>query len=307
MADFRRESLHQAQVVTLTAFDQNDKLALEPMRQQTERLFEGGVRVFIPCAGSSEFHAMDNEEIVASIEMTRQVVGDEAHIICPVGLQLKNAIDLGQRALTAGADGVLVMPLGHPYQSDSGARDYYTTLLDELACPSIIYKKTPIPSNNLLLELASHPHLVGIKYSLTDISGYQNVVAADEGRLDWFCGLAERYAPFYALAGAPGYTSGAGNICPRVTVAMHAALARSDWEEALRLQQIIMPIETYRARADNSYNISFLKHAIKSLGFDFGAPRPPYRQLTKEEMLEIDEMIAPIVAAEEELAATVVS
>ena len=56
-----------------------------------------------------------------------------------------------------------------------------------------------------------------------------------------------------------------------------------------------------------AYNISFLKHAIKSLGFDFGDPRPPYRQLTKEEMLEIDEMIAPIVAAEEELAATVVS
>ena len=32
--------------------------------------------------------------------------------------------------------------------------------------------------------------------TLTDISGFQKVMAADRGRLDLFCGLAERYAPF---------------------------------------------------------------------------------------------------------------
>ena len=307
MAEFSRESLHHAQVVPLTAFDQQGELALDPMRQQTQRLLDAGVRVFIPCAGSSEFHTMTASEIVAAIQMTREVVGDKARVICPVGLQLRYAIDLGKQALTAGADGVLVMPLGFPYLSDTGASDYYTALLDELQCPSIIYKKAPIPSDDLLLQLADHPHLIGIKYSVNDISNFQNVVARDRNRLDWFCGSAERYAPFFALAGSPGYTSGAGNICPRVTVGMHAALARGDWPEALRLQQIIMPIETYRARADNSYNVSFLKHAVTSLGFDFGSPRPPYRRLTDIEKREIDSIVAPILAAEEELASATVA
>ena len=83
---------------------------------------------------------------------------------------------------------------------------------------------------------------------------------------------------------------------------MHAALARGDWSEALRLQSILLPIESYRARADNSYNVSFLKHAITSLGLDFGDPRPPYRRLTTAEKHEIDSIVAPILAAEEELA-----
>lgn len=304
MGVFARESLHHVQVVPLTAFDSHGKIALDPMRQQTERLRDAGVRVFIPCAGSSEFHTMLADEIVAAIQMTREVVGTDAKVICPVGLQLQYAVDLGQKALAAGADGVLIMPLGFPYLSDEGARDYYKTLLAELACPSIIYKKAPIPTDQLLLELADHPHLVGIKYSINDISNFQNVVIEDGGRLDWFCGSAERYAPFFSLAGSPGYTSGAGNICPRLTLAMHAALARSDWPEALRLQQIMMPIETYRAREDNSYNVSFLKHAITQVGFDFGDPRPPYRQLTDAEKREIDIIVAPILAAEEELAAT---
>lgn len=307
MAAFSRESLHHAQVVPLTAFDQQGEIALGPMRQQTQRLLEAGVRVFIPCAGSSEFHTMVASEIVAAIRMTREVVGDNARVICPVGLQLKYAIDLGQQAVEAGADGILVMPLGFPYLSDTGACDYYTTLLDELKCPSIIYKKAPIPSDDLLLQMADHPHLVGIKYSVNDISNFQNVVARDQNRLDWFCGSAERYAPFFSLAGSPGYTSGAGNICPRVTVAMHTALAAGDWPEALRLQQIIMPIESYRARADNSYNVSFLKHAVTHLGFDFGSPRPPYRRLTEAEKHEIDAIAAPILAAEEELASAAIA
>ncbi len=302
MAGFSRESLHHVQLVPITAFSQNGEIALDPMRQQTQRLLDSGVRVFIPCAGSSEFHTLMTSEIVAAIKMTREVVGEQARVLCPVGLQLCNAIELGQQALAAGADGVLVMPLGFPYLSDTGAKDYYTQLLGELGCPSIIYKKAAIPSDELLLELADHPQLVGVKYSVNEISIFQNVVARDQNRLDWFCGSAERYAPFFALAGSPGYTSGAGNICPRVTVAMHAALARGDWSEALRLQSILLPIESYRARADNSYNVSFLKHAITSLGLDFGDPRPPYRRLTTAEKHEIDSIVAPILAAEEELA-----
>ena len=80
---------------------------------------------------------------------------------------------------------------------------------------------------------------------------------------------------------------------------MHKAQERADWDEALRLQKIILPIEHYRAKDDSSYNVSFLKYAIKHLNLDFGDPRPPYRQLTSVEKQEIDEMIAQILAAED--------
>jgi 4-hydroxy-tetrahydrodipicolinate synthase len=222
-------------------------------------------------------------------------------IIAPVGFQPAYAIRIGHTALDAGASAVLIMPLAFPYLSDTDAKDYYLTLLDQLKCPTLIYKKDDVPSNDLLLELAEHPHLIGVKYAVNDVSAFRAVVERDGGRIDWFCGSAERYAPFFALAGAPGYTSGAGNLCPRLTLAMQAALARADWPEAMRLQKIILPIEDYRARAASSYNVSFLKYAVTHTGLDFGAPRPPYRQLTPDERHEIDELLPPILAAEAQL------
>lgn len=83
---------------------------------------------------------------------------------------------------------------------------------------------------------------------------------------------------------------------------MHAALKAGDYPEALRLQRILLPIETYRARSGNSYNVSMLKHAIRATGLDFGLPRPPQRQVTQAEAQEIDQLIRPILAAERELA-----
>ena len=65
---------------------------------------------------------------------------------------------------------------------------------------------------------------------------------ADAGRIDWLCGSAERFAPFYMLVGASGYTTGAGNLAPHVTLAMHAALMVGEHDEALRLQEVLLPM-----------------------------------------------------------------
>jgi 4-hydroxy-tetrahydrodipicolinate synthase len=296
-----REAYRTVQLVPLTAFDNLGELDLEPMRRQTKRLYDAGIRVFIPCAGSSEFHSLSNEEIIAAIEMTRSVVGADAKVVVPVGLQLRSAIQLGRRAVAAGADAMLVMPLSFPYISDVGARDYYRQLFDHVGCPAIIYKKDAVPSNELLLELAAHPLVLGVKYSMSDVTEFQQLLARDEGRLEWFCGHAERYAPFFMLAGASGYTSGAGNLCPRITLAMHRALQQGDYQAAFRWQKYLWPIEAYRARSNNSYNVTFLKYAMRYAGLEFGPPRPPYRQLTETERNEIDQFVPALLAAESEL------
>jgi 4-hydroxy-tetrahydrodipicolinate synthase len=298
MSGFDRSRLRTVQLVPLTAYDENGKLALGPMGKLTSRLVESGVSCFIPCAGSAEFNCLSIDEIVAAIRMTREVAGKQALIMVPVGGRLEEAEELGRRGLDAGADAVLVMPLTFPYVSDEGARDYYRTLMRWLDAPTLVYKKASCPSDALLLSLADEPRMMGVKYAMNDIDAICRVIERDGGRLEWICGNAERFAPFFMLAGATGYTSGAGNLCPRLTLAMHAALAKGDYAEAMRLQQVLRPIEDFRARADNSYNISFLKYALRATGLDFGPPRPPNRRLTTAEMKEIDELLPPILAAE---------
>jgi len=170
----------------------------------------------------------------------------------------------------------------NPIVKRSGMRDYFQALMDALPLPFLAYKKGPSPSDELLGELGRTGRLVGVKYAVNEVDGVTRFIEMHRGKLGIYCGTAERFAPFFHLAGATGYTSGAGNICPRLTLAMHRALAGGDYAEAMRLLRIIRPIEDYRARAGDSYNISMLKTAMRLSGRDFGPPRPPRRRLSPD-------------------------
>jgi len=196
----------------------------------------------------------------------------------------------------------MFMPFAHPYLSDDGAKRYYEEVIDRANCHTLIYKKAGVPSNELLLKLAKKNHVVGVKYAWNQMHEFRSTVMADSHDIEWLCGSAERFAPYYMLAGSHGYTTGLGNVCPKLTLAMHAAFAAGDYTEGMHLQQIIVPIEDYRARNGDSYNISMLKHAMKSVDLDFGPPRAPQRELTSDERNEIDDLLKPIMAAEESIA-----
>ena len=300
---FDPDVLRTVHLVPVTAYDASGKIDADFQAEHIAHVYASGMRVFLPAAGTSEFHSLSADEVVDLVRITRQACGPDAAVFAPVGLQIGHALDIAERSLEAGATGVMFMPFSHPYLSDSGARDYYFQVIERAACPTLIYKKALLPSNELLLELADHPHVVGVKYAENDMHAFRKIVLADGGRVEWLCGSAERFAPFFMLAGATGYTTGAGNLCPHLTLAMHAAFAAGEYAEGMRLQQILLPIEDYRARAADSYNVSMLKHAMTLLGKDFGPPRPPQRRLTAAESQEIHSLMQPILAAEAEMQA----
>src|SRR5262249_58240217 len=113
-----------------------------------------------------------------------------------------------------------------------------------------------------------------------------------------YCGTAERFAPFFHLAGAKGFTSGAGNLCPRLALALHKALVEGRYSEAMECLRILRPIEDYRARAGDSFNISMLKAALRLTGRDFGPARPPQRRVTAPGGAGIPAPIEPLLVAQ---------
>ncbi|MGH7128464.1 MAG: dihydrodipicolinate synthase family protein, partial [Planctomycetaceae bacterium] len=303
---FDRERLRTVHLVPLTAYDPSGRLNRELQAEHVARMSAAGMRVVLPAAGTSEFHSLSADEIVEIVRVTREASGPEALVFAPVGLQVGHAIDVGVRSVDAGADGIMFMPFSHPYLSEEGARDYYRAVIESVQAPALIYKKSGTPSNELLLEMADDPRVVGVKYAWNEMHEFRKAVLADSRRpasrqIEWLCGSAERFAPYYMLAGSPGYTTGAGNVCPHLTLAMHAAFTAGEYGEGMRLQEIILPIEDYRARKADSYNIGMLKHAMTVLGQDFGPPRPPQRRLTDAERREIEGLLGPILEAEEQM------
>jgi len=305
--NFDLESLRTVHLVPLTAYSPDGSLNLDLQGTHTARMYAAGIRCFLPAAGTSEFHSLTADEIVDLVRITRDASGPDAVVFAPVGLQVGFAVNVARRSLEAGATGMMFMPFSHPYLSDKGAKDYYETVINAAPCPTLIYKKAPLPSHALLLELARNPHVVGIKHADNAMHDFRNAVLSDAEQIEWLCGSAERFAPYYMLAGSNGYTTGAGNVCPHLTLAMHAALAAGQYEDGMEYQARLLPIEDYRAREGDSFNISMLKQAMMSLGQDFGPPRPPQRILTTAECAEIDRLIAPVLDAEQTLVSELTS
>lgn len=294
-----RSRLATVQIVPCTPFSADgQKVVYEQLAKLTRNLAAAGIRVFLPAAGTGEFHSLSVDEVVACVRTVREAAGPDAVILAPIGLGIGHALAIGKGAIEAGADGLLIMPPIHNYLSDAGFRDYFQALTDALPLPMLAYKKGPYPSDKLLGELGAGGRLIGVKYAVNDVDAFTRFAAANRERLGLYCGTAERFAPFFMLAGAEGYTSGAGNLCPKLTLSMHAALAAGDYAEAMRLLAIIRPIEDYRARDADSYNITLLKYAMEALGYQFGPPRPPMRRLTADEQSDIRRLVEPILAAE---------
>lgn len=300
-AAFDRTRLRDVHLVPLTAYRSDGGLDTEKQREHVNRMFLAGLKVFLPAAGTSEFHNLSAVEVLEIVRATRQGTGPHAAIFAPVGLQIGHALEIARGAADAGADGLMFMPFAHPYLSDAGIADYYQSVMEASDLPVMMYKKDVLPSDELLLTLAKDPRVVGIKYAVNNIHQFRQTVLRDGGKTEWLCGSAERFAPFFMLAGAPGYTTGAGNLCPRLTLAMHQTFSAGEYAEGMRIQELILPIENYRAREGDSFNISMLKHGLKRTGFDFGPPRPPGRTLTSKEEAEIDALLEPILAAEQRL------
>ncbi len=295
--------LHTVHAVPLTPYDQRDRVNFDLYARHIQGMYDAGIRVFLPAAGTSEFHSLSQSEIVEIVAVTCQAAGSDALILAPVSGAIGDAISLAQESIKRGAAGLLVMPLTHPYLSDSGAADYYERLIKETQASLIIYKTRDIPSDALLLKLASDKFIAGVKYAVNQLDQFQSVMDQSPEECEWLCGSAERFAPYYMLAGATGFTSGAVNLCPRLVLALHAALEDQNFVDAMSLQRTILPIEHFRARCGESYSISMLKYGMQVAGHDFGSARPPQRHLTSEEHREIEHLLRPILEREESLTA----
>ncbi|MFO0880777.1 MAG: dihydrodipicolinate synthase family protein [Gemmataceae bacterium] len=293
------DRLATVQLVPPTPFTPDGSYVLpEQLARFVQSRAEAGISVFLPAAGTGEFHSLSADEVSACVEATRQAV-PAAVVIAPVGLGIGHAVALARRATDLGADALLIMPPIHPYLSDSGFRDYFDALAATTPLPFLAYKKGPVPSDRLLLDLGRGGRLIGVKYAVNEMDAFARFAAQAGSHFGLYCGTAERFAPYFLLAGATGYTSGAGNVCPRLTLALHADLRAGRHALAFDRLRQLRPLEDFRARDADSFNITAIKAAVHLAGWDFGPPRPPQRHLTSAELLELQALVKPMLAREQ--------
>ncbi|UCE09258.1 MAG: dihydrodipicolinate synthase family protein [Candidatus Thorarchaeota archaeon] len=288
-----KEQLSSVAVTTATPFSKDlSEVDSGGLKRNLEFLLEKKISVIVPCGNTGEFYSLSKDEWIQVVETTVNAAGEEATVVAGIGHSLKTAIGQLHKTMNLGAHAVMVMYPQHVFVSEEGALDYYRRILDEAKDIGVVlYKKGPHLSDDVLLKLTGDP-LVAVKYAFGRIADFARSVQRVGKRFVWSCGTAERFTPFFWLAGATAFTSGLGNFAPSISLRMLDALLSSDYKEAMKIQQMITPLEYLREGRDKANNVPVVKVVMDHLGLVGGGCRPPIHLLSDEERTATVDSIA---------------
>ncbi|TQS27587.1 dihydrodipicolinate synthase family protein [Microbispora sp. KK1-11] len=295
MIDEVREALRGVVAVTVTPFDDGDRIDEPALAAVVERLTRGGVRALTPNGNTGEFYSLDDDELSRVVAVTRRAAPD-AVVIAGVGHEVRRAVRLAGDAARQGCQAVMVHQPVHPYQSEAGWTAYHREIAQAVPGLGVVcYVRSPAVTERALRDLLREcPNVVGIKYAVPDPVAMAVLAGAVEGPV-WLCGLAETWAPFFWPGGAEGFTSGLAAVAPELSLELHALLRAGDRTGAAKVWRLLKPVEDLRARNGGEHNVSVVKEALAQLGVCGRAVRPPMTGPTGPDRQRVSDILKSVV------------
>ncbi|HOI59025.1 MULTISPECIES: 4-hydroxy-tetrahydrodipicolinate synthase [unclassified Methanoculleus] len=266
----------------ITPFHRDSGLSLdiEGLRSNIESLLQRGVHGIVPCGSTGESATLTFEEHEQVIGETVEVVNGRVPVLAGTGSNnTAEAVRLTRSAQDAGADGALIISPYYNKPNRSGLIKHFTKLAD-LDLPVILYNVPGRTGQNLqpdlVIELARHPNIVGIKEASGDITQISRII---EGTQDedfiLLSGDDAMTLPVLAVGGA-GVISVAANVDPGRMVQMYEAFRAGNLARAQDLHHELAPL--MRAMFIDTNPIP-VKKAVELLGMAAGSVRLPLDEL----------------------------
>ncbi len=285
-----RDRLAGVSFTTPTPFDETDgRVLYDEIPGIVGPIVDAGGRSIIPGGNTGEFHSLTDEELRRVVEATVATAGDEAAVVGGVGGSTRRAVTQARACADAGADGVMIHAPDHTYTHRRGVVEHYRRIVEATDLGVVLYKRGPSLPREALFELTELEDVVGVKFAVPDVHAFATAVREAPGDVTFTTGIAERYAPAFALEGAAGFTTGVGSVVPSAPLALQEAVERGDWERALAVRDLVSPYEDIRdeAGADNdaaaANNVPAVKHGLDLVGRYGGPVRPPLVDLAPED------------------------
>jgi len=279
-------------IITPFHQDSGASLDIEGLRSNIESLLQRGIHGIVPCGSTGESATLTFEEHEQVISETIGVVNGRVPVLAGTGSNnTAEAIRLTRSARDAGADGALVISPYYNKPNRSGLIKHFTKLAD-LDLPIILYNVPGRTGQNLqpdlVIELARHPNIVGIKEASGDITQISRII---EGTRDEdfivLSGDDSMTLPVLALGGA-GVISVTANVDPGRMVQMYEAFRAGDLACAQDLHYELSAL--MRAMFIDTNPIP-VKKAVELIGMAAGPVRLPLDDLDDQKTEQLRKVL----------------
>jgi len=263
----------------VTPFDENGAVRYASFERNIEKYVEAGIEGYLVVGSTGESVYLEHSEKLKLIEASRKKIPSSMTLMAGTGMESTQAtITLTKEAADRGVDAGLVK---NPFYFKSEMTfdvylAHYTAVADASPVPVIVYNVpvfTGLPlQSNLIIELAKHPNIRGLKDSSGDAKLISEVVwNTDSSKFPVLAGAAATLFPAMA-AGARGGIIALACVAPKAALLLYRAFAGGDFKKAGELQRIIAPAA---GAVTGTNGIPGLKAAMELEGFLPGLPRRP--------------------------------
>jgi 4-hydroxy-2-oxoglutarate aldolase len=274
-----------------TPFD-GEVISIDRFRENIEKFNAFGLAGYVVLGSTGECVSVSGNEAERLVRTAMAAVGPDKVIIAGTGQEsTRLTLELTNRLAGEGIVGALVRPPGY-YRSKmtrEALRRHFLTVADGTKTPLILYN---IPQNtgvviepSLVIELAGHPNIVGLKDSSGSMPYFNEIVRQIPE--DFSCLLGSGYLILPGLVmGATGAILAVANAAPGPCVEIFRLFKEGKVDDAAARQLDLVPLNK---AVMETYGIAGLKSALDAQGFYGGPVRLPLLGIEEAGKAEIRE------------------
>ena len=265
-----------------TPFRADLSLDVEGLRRLTDLVIGDGVNGVLTngCTGESwALSASERETVFRTV--VSACAGRVPVVAGCSAMTSAEAIGKVKVAASAGCSYAMVSPPWYIMPGPAEIATYYAEILAVTELPVLLYnipRRTGVQlSVDLIVKLADHPKVAGIKESSKDWGILSDVIRRTRDRISVFAGFASFFGLAAVTEGADGYMDSGTPVFGKTSTRFFKAASEGDLDTARRLQVEMASM------LDKFFGLgtfpSSVKAALDLLGRPGGPTRPPIAPL----------------------------
>ena len=280
----------------LTPMNSDESVNLDVLREQIERMIEGGVHGLFPFGTNGEGYILSEKEKIEVLEVTIDQVNGRVPVYAGTGcISTADTIRMSKKAQELGADVLSIITPSFALASQKELYNHYAEVAKHVDIPIVLYNIPARTGNKLLPETVAKlakdvDVIMGAKDSSGDwdnLQAYINLTRDLDKGFKVLSGNVSLILPCLKAGGAGGI-AGCANVYPHVLASIYDLFKAGKLEEAEVAQE---SIASFRAIFKYGNPNTVVKKAVSMLGYPVGDCRRPFNYLCDEGVEELRKVL----------------
>lgn len=279
-----KEKLTGIYIPMVTAFNADESINFNGIRECTEYLVQNGVNGIIPSGSTGEMIALTNEEQISVNREAVKAAAGRIKVVCSTAAyRTKDAVKMSVAAEADGADGVMVVTPWYMAPNENELYGHYAAIRKAIKIPIMLYHNpyysTCLLSDEFMAKLYNDGLIDAVKERQADVYRQQDLRYLTDDGFGIFYGYD--ICPVESLScWADGWVCGTGNLFPQENTEVYKLAKARKMEEAMKAHfekvRPYLPLFT-KTTAEGMPTpwLQIIKEGLKLRGVDAGFCRKP--------------------------------